>query len=70
MPVVDRENQGRVLRLPVYLKAKAEGNRSRLGKQRLSEGVVGEVGCMTCTLRVKLDCLNSNSDLVNVHTHR
>ncbi len=40
------------------------------GKRRMLESVVEQGSRMTRSLGVKLDCLNSNSDGVNVHTHR
>jgi hypothetical protein len=41
-----------------------------LGKQRMSEGVVGQDDCMARSLWIKLDCLNPNLDLVEVRTRR
>ena len=41
-----------------------------LGKRGMSEGVVGQGYCTARSLRVKLNCLNLNPNLVNRHTHR
>ena len=54
----------------VYLEAKAEGDRSRLSKRGMLEGVREQGHRMTRLPGVKLYCLNSNPDGVNVHTHR
>lgn len=56
--------------LSVYLEAKAEGDKSRLRKRGMLESVVEQGHRMTRSPWVKLDCLNSNPDGVNVRTHR
>ena len=56
--------------LSVYLEVKAEGDKSRLRKRCMLEGVVEHGSRMARSLWVKLDCLNSNLDLVYVTTHR
>lgn len=56
--------------LSVYLDAKAEGDKSRLRKRGMLESVVEQGHRMTRSPWVKLDCLNSNPDGVNVRAHR
>ncbi len=56
--------------LSVYLEVKAEGDKSRLSKRGMFEGVVEQGHRTTRSLWVELDCPNSNPDEVNVCTHR
>ena len=56
--------------LSVYLEVKAEGDKSRLRKRGMLEGVVEQGYRKARPLRIKLDCLNLNLNLVQGPTHR
>jgi hypothetical protein len=62
--------RGEIPGLSVYLDAKVEGDKSRLRKRCMFESVVEQGIRRTRSLGVKLDCLNSNPDVVFVPTHR
>jgi hypothetical protein len=50
--------------------AKVKRNKSMLGKRHMLESVVKHGSRMARPLRVRLNCLNSNLDLVYVRAHR
>ena len=56
--------------LSVYLEVKAEGDKSRLRKRGMLEGVVEQGHRTTRSLWVELDCPNSNPNGVYGNTHR